>query len=85
MWAILEKMGAWCIISTKNIPLLILSYGLNWDVNMNCQKKKKKNRYMEKVYLLYLLYKLRGKVLALFLKISHQISYSYTLPPHLYL
>ena len=49
MWAILEKMGAWCIISTKNIPLLILSYGLNWDVNMNCQKKKKKPLYGEGV------------------------------------
>jgi hypothetical protein len=80
MWAILEKMGAWCIISTKNIPLLILSYGLNWDVNMNCHKKKQKQkRYMEEVYLLY---KLRGEVLALFLKMLHQISYSYILPPH---
>ena len=33
----------------------------------------------------YLLYKLIGKVLAFFLKMPHQISYSYTLPPHAYL
>jgi hypothetical protein len=33
----------------------------------------------------YLLYKLIGEALVFSLKMSHQISYSHTLPPHPYL